>query len=180
MDDIRVPVPKQPVKLMDELRLLMRSRQLAYSTEKTYLHWIRSFIRYHKMRHPKEMGEAEVDEYLSWLAARRQVAPATQAIVLNALVFMYRHYFQHDLGELNFRRARPRRRIPQVLTHDEALLLISLLQGQVKLAVQVMYGSGLRQAECLDLRVKDIDFGMHEIIVRQGKRGKDRRTLLPE
>jgi integron integrase len=158
----------------------MRERQLAYATEKTYLYWIRGFIRFHKLRHPQEMGGPEVDAYLSWLALHKQVSPATQAIVLNALVYMYKRHLQRELGNLQFRRARPKRRVPQVLTHAEAVALISAIHEPVRLAFQLLYGSGLRQAECLNLRIKDIDFGMHEIIVRSGKGGKDRRTLLPE
>ena len=179
MEDIRRPIGESPTRFMDKLRLLMRQRQLAYPTEKTYLHWIRNFIRYHQRRHPRDMGAAEVDQYLSWLASHRRVSPATQSIALNALVFMYRHQLGDDLGTLNYKRARPRRRVPQVLTHSEAMQIIAGLHPPVKLAVQILYGCGLRQAECLDLRIKDIDFGMKEIIVRQGKGGKDRRTLLP-
>jgi integron integrase len=180
MEDVRVPVTEKPAKYLDQLRLLMRQQNLAYTTEKTYLHWIRKFIRFHKRRHPKDMGAAEVDEFLSWLASDRQVAPATQSIALNALVYMYRHQLGDNLGALNFRRARPKRRVPQVLTHAEAMALIDCMQLPVRLAVQTLYGSGLRQAECLSLRIQDIDFGMNEIIVRQGKGGKDRRTLLPK
>jgi integron integrase len=179
VEDVRKPVAEKPTKFLDQLRLLMRQQQLAYPTEKTYLHWIRMFIRFHNKRHPKDMGASQVDEFLSWLASHRRVAPATQSIALNALIYMYRHQLGNDLGTLNFRRARPKRRIPQVLTHDEAMALIDRIHQPVRLIIQTMYGSGLRQAECLNLRIKDIDFGMHEIIVRQGKGGKDRRTLLP-
>jgi len=179
MDDIPVPVEQKPTKFLDQLRLLMRERRLAYATEKTYLHWIRQYIRFHNKQHPKDMGAAEVDAFLSWLAAERSVAPATQAIALNAVLYMYKHQLGRDLGELHFRRARPKRRVPQVLTHDEAVAVIQQIQQPVRLAVQLLYGSGLRQAEALSLRIKDVDFGMHEIIVRQGKGGKDRRTLLP-
>jgi len=180
VEDVRLPIKRSPARFLDQLRLLMREKQLAYSTEKTYLYWIRKFIRFHKRRHPGDMGATEVDQFLSWLAASQMVAPATQSIALNALVFMYRHKLDNDLGNLNYRRARPRRRIPQVLTHAEAMALIRRMHQPVRVAVQLLYGSGLRQAECLGLRVKDIDFGMNEIVVRQGKGNKDRRTLLPE
>jgi len=180
MEDIRMPVAGKPARFLDQLRVLMRERQLAYPTEKTYLYWIRKYIRYHNRRHPNEMGAAEVDEFLSWLASHQRVSPATQSIALNALIFMYRHQLHNDLGNLNYRRARPKRRIPQVLTHAEAMALIERMHEPVRLAVQILYGAGLRQAECLNLRIQDIDFGMNEIIVRQGKGDKDRRTLLPE
>ena len=146
----------------------MRARQLAFTTEKTYLRWIRGFIRFRGRRHPQEMGAAEVDAYLSWLATHKYFSPATQAIVLNALVFLYKQHLGRELGALNYRRARPRRRVPQVLTHQEALALITVMHEPVRLAFQLLYGSGLRQAECLNLRDKDVDFGMHEIVVRQG------------
>ncbi len=179
VDDIPLPVGQKPVKFLDQLRLLMRERQLAYTTEKTYLHWIRQYIRFHNRQHPKDMGAREVDAFLSWLAAERSVAPATQAIALNAIQYMYKHQLGKDLGDLRFQRARPKRRVPQVLTHDEAVAVIELIGPPVRLPVQLLYGSGLRQAETLNLRIKDVDFGMNEIIVRNGKGGKDRRTLLP-
>jgi len=179
MDDIRRPVGIKPVKLLDQLRELMRSRDMSYATEKTYIHWIRQYIYFHKKRHPKEMGAAEVDQYLSWLAVQREVAPGTQAIVLNALVFMYRHLFQVELGKLSFQRAKNKRRVPQVMSHEEAIAVIAEMRGMPRLAAKLMYGSGLRATECLSLRLKDLDFEMHEIIVRFGKGRKDRRTLLP-
>ncbi|MDB4307728.1 integron integrase [Gammaproteobacteria bacterium] len=180
IDDIPVPVNHTPGLFIKQLRVRMREQKLAYTTEKTYIHWIRSFIRYNRYRHPRDMGAAEVDQYLSWLAVDRRVAPATQAIALNALVFLFHRHLQIDLGQLEYRRARPKRRLPVVLTHAEASAIIERLNPKVRLFVQLLYGTGLRQAECCMLRIKDIDFGMNEIIVRQGKGGKDRRTLLPQ
>jgi site-specific recombinase XerD len=119
---------RRPVKFIDQVRLRIRERNLAYATEKTYLHWIRSYIRFHRYRHPADMGCADVDKYLSWLAGQRRVAPKTQAIALNALVFLYRHHLKRELGQLSYRRPRPKRRIPQVLTHTEALAIIDNLQ----------------------------------------------------
>ncbi|MFQ5636282.1 MAG: integron integrase, partial [Gammaproteobacteria bacterium] len=163
------------------VRYAMRERKLAYTTEKTYVHWIRAYIRFHKMRHPVDMGAAEVDEFLSWLATVRRVAPGTQAIALNALVFLYERFFEQQLGELAFTRSRVQRRIPEVLSHEEAMKIIGLIDRHpIQLMLKLMYGSGLRQAECCSLRVKDIDFSMAELIVRRGKGGKDRRTVLPE
>lgn len=173
-------LPARPGRFLDQLRTAMRARGLAYTTEKTYIHWVRAFIRFHRLRHPREMGPAEVDAFLSWLAAVRQVSPATQAIALNALVFLYQRFLGRELGELAFRRARPRRHVPEVLTHDEAMRLIGVMRDPARLAVQLLYGAGLRQAECLALRIKDIRFDMREIIVRMGKGGKDRRTVLPD
>jgi len=110
MEDVRRPVPERPRKFLDRLRLHMREGRLAYTTEKTYIHWIRGFIRFHRRRHPEEMGPVEVDEYLSWLAARRQVSPATQAIALNALIYLYQRFLSVDLGTLQYKRARAKRR----------------------------------------------------------------------
>jgi integron integrase len=171
MKEPRPPIPNNPLRLMDTIRKSIREQHLAYTTEQTYIHWIRNFIRFHNKRHPQEMGAKEVDEYLSWLGVHRQV---------NSIVYMYRHIFAAELGALNFHRARPKRRVPQVLSHEEALALIDAMRGLPQLAARLMYGTGVRAAECLSLRIKDIDFSMGEIVVRQGKGGKDRRTVLPE
>ena len=179
IDDIPIPVNRVPGQFMQQLRTTIREQLLAWTTEKTYVQWVRSFIRFHRYRHPREMGAVEVDQFLSWLDVTRNVAPATQSIALNALVFLYKRHLRVDIGELEYRRARPKRRIPVVLTHEEAMEIIVRLPPKVKLFVEVLYGAGLRQAECCMLRVKDIDFGMNEIVVRQGKGGKDRRTVLP-
>ncbi len=180
IEDVRQPVPDKPQRFLDRLRLHMRGSGLAYTTEKTYLHWIRNFIRFHRRRHPDDMGATEVDEYLSWLATQRQVSPATQAIVLNALIYLYKRFLSKDLGELQFRRARPKRRVPQVLSHEEAIAIIDKVGPPApRLIIRLLYGAGLRQAEALNLRVKDVDFSMNEIFVRGGKGNKDRRTLLP-
>ena len=180
MKEPRPPIPDNPLRLMDTIRKSIREQHLAYTTEQTYIHWIRNFIRFHNKRHPQEMGAKEVDEYLSWLGVHRQVSPATQAIALNSIVYMFRHIFAAELGVLNFHRARPKHRVPQVLSHEEALALIDAMRGLPQLAARLMYGTGVRAAECLSLRIKDIDFSMGEIVVRQGKGGKDRRTVLPE
>jgi len=182
MDDIPKPIATgRSGRFLDQVRCAMRDRKLAYSTEKTYLHWIRAFIRFHKMRHPSQMGAVEVDAFLSWLAIHRRVAAGTQAIALNALVFLYQRFFERELGELTFSRSRVQRRIPQVLSHHEAMEIITRIKNRtIQLMVKLMYGSGLRQAECCSLRVKDINFSMSELIVRRGKGGKDRRTVLPE
>jgi integron integrase len=126
------------------------------------------------------MGAAEVDEYLSWLAVYRSVSPGTQAIALNALIFLYHRFLGQDLGQLVFTRAHRKRRLPQVLSHNEAMSILARIRPPVQLMVQLMYGSGLRQAECCSLRVKDVDLSMSELIVRQGKGNKDRRTILPD
>lgn len=180
IDDIPVPIRREPTRFVDQLRAFMRDRKLAYTTEKTYIHWIKQYIRFNRMRHPKELGAKEVDAYLSWLATHRNVAPGTQSIALNALVFLHQKYLGIELGGLAYTRSKVRRRIPQVLSHYEAADIIQRMTGLPKLMMQIMYGAGLRQAECCSLRVKDVDFGMRELIVRAGKGNKDRRTVLPE
>ena len=181
MDDIPIPISESRRKLTEQLRYCMRVKHLTYSTEKTYLYWILNFIRFHKRRHPAEMGSTEVDQYLSYLATHRNVAPNTQALALNALVFLYHRFLEKELGELSFTRPRFHRKPPVVFTHQEAISIINLLQHQLhQLMAKLMYGSGLRLMECCRLRVKDIDFGMNEILVRRGKGNRDRRTLLPK
>ncbi|TDJ48444.1 MAG: integron integrase [Gammaproteobacteria bacterium] len=180
MDDIPVPIRRDRPRLVDRLRASMRDRKLAYTTEKTYIHWIKQFIRFNRLRYPKAMGAKEVDAYLSWLATDRNVAPGTQSIALNALVFLYQKYLGTELGVLAYTRSKVRQRVPQVLSHSEAADIIQRMTGLPKLMMQIMYGAGLRQAECCSLRVKDIDFGMRELIIRAGKGNRDRRTVLPE
>lgn len=179
MDDVRPPLQIPKAGFIQRLRVAIRQRNLAYATEQTYVHWIRAFIRFHRLRHPAEIGAADVDEYLSWLAVHRRVAPGTQAIALNALVFLYDKFLEQPLGELRYERPWPKRRVPQVLTHREALRVIGHLKKPLSLMAQLMYGAGLRLLETCRLRVKDLDFGMHEILVRNGKGNKDRRTVLP-
>ena len=163
--------------LPDVVRCKMRERHLAYSTEKSYLCWIKSFIRFHRGRDPREMSGPEVDRYLSWLAVQRRVSPGTQAIALNALVFLFQRCLEIDLGKLEYVRPKPRRRLAQVLTHAEAMSIVEKLPYPSSVIVRLIYGSGLRLMECVRLRVKDIDFGRHELIVRDGKGNKDRRSL---
>lgn len=180
MDDIPVPVAQAPVRLSGQLRQFMRSKQLAYTTEKTYLHWIYNYIRFHGKKHPGELGAGDVDRYLTWLATSRNVSPATQGIALNALVFLYHQFLGKELGQLDYSRPRYRRRVPVVFTHGEALQVIDqIVDDMARLMVKLMYGSGLRLMECCRIRVKDIDFGMQELTVRQGKGNRDRITLLP-
>ena len=179
MDDVPVPLPRGKPRLVEEVRRRMRERNMAYSTEKTYVHWIRSYARFIRPRHPRDAGGVEVDRYLSWLAVERQVSPRTQAIALNALVFLYHRCFEIELGELRFTRPKPKRRIPEVLTHAEALAILERLRPPVSLMMRLLYGSGLRVMECCRLRIKDVDFGMRVLVVRDGKRGTDRRTILP-
>lgn len=170
---------KEP-KLRDRVRAVVRVNHYSNRTEKAYWYWIRFFIRYHQMKHPKDMGPGDVKEFLTWLAVERNVAMATQAQALNALVFLYDSVLGQPLGEIEgIVRSKKPRKLPVVLTHDEAMAVISRLGQPDQLIASLMYGAGLRVTEACRLRVKDIDFNLQLINVRDGKGAKDRATLLP-
>lgn len=179
VDDIPVPLPANPERLMDRLRAFMRARHLAYRTEKTYCTWILDFIRYHRKQHPETLGAAHIEAWLSHLANNRSVAINTQKTALNAIVFLYKQFLQQDIGEIQFNRTNKGRRIPTVFTHDEATRVLAEMSGTHKLIASLMYGSGLRVMEAVRLRVQDIDFAQSCIFVRESKGDKWRRTLLP-
>ena len=168
-------------RLIDRVREAIRSRHYSRRTEKTYWYWMRFFIRYHGMRHPAEMGGAEVQAFLSWLATERDVAAATQNQALSALLFLYQKVLGQELPWLDgISRAKRPVRLPTVLTEAEVRRLLSQLRGVKWLMASLLYGSGLRQIECLSLRVKDVNFAYRQILVRDAKGGKDRVTMLPE
>jgi integron integrase len=168
-------------RLIDRLREAIRSRHYSRRTEKTYWFWIRFFIRYHGMRHPSEMGGAEVQAFLSWLATERNVAAATQNQALSALLFLYQKVLGQELPWLDgIVRAKRPVRLPTVLTEAEVRRLLGALRGVKWVMASLLYGSGLRQIECLSLRVKDVNFAYRQILVRDAKGGKDRVTMLPE
>ena len=159
---------------------MIRLHHYSVRTEKSYWYWIRYFIRFHQLRHPLELGGADVNAFLSWLAVERQVAAATQSQALNAIVFLYTKVLERSLGDIGDAvRAKHSIRIPTVLTHAEATEIIALLAQPHQLLASLMYGAGLRVVEAARLRVKDIDFDRQVITVRDGKGAKDRTTLLP-
>lgn len=180
MDDIPVPIPASSSRLIDQLRLNIRQRGMAYKTEQTYLYWIRCYILFHKKRHPKDMGAAEVEEFLHYIAIERHVTANTQKTALNALVFLYRTFLNQPFDGVEITRAKTPRKIPVVFSHNQALNVISELQGSYRIISQIMYGSGLRISETLRLRVKDIDFEQRVIVVMFGKGNRHRRTVLPQ
>jgi integron integrase len=158
----------------------MRARQLCPRTEQAYTAWIIRYIRYHHMRHPAELGEAEIVAYLTFLAAERRVSRSTQMQALSALMLLYREVLGMRIGDIrNALRSFTPTRLPAVLSRAEVRLLLEHLNGTTQLVALLLYGSGLRLMECLTLRVKDIDFDQGEIRVRRGKGGKDRITMLP-
>ena len=170
-----------PPKLLEQVRLALRSRHYSPRTEKAYVSWIRRFILFHDVRHPDNMGEWEVLEYLFHLASQRKVAASTQNHALSALLFLYGSVLRRTLTGLDqTARARRPERVPVVLSRSEVAAVLGRLEGPPWLMAALLYGAGLRLLECACLRVKDLDFDRREITIRDGKGRKDRRTLLPE
>ncbi len=169
-----------PPRLLDSVRAEIRLRHFSYRTEKAYVDWIRRFILHHDRRHPREMGGDEVRQFLSHLANDRNVSAATQAQALAALLFLYKRVLNVDLPWIdNVVRARRPKRLPTVLTQAEAQRVLANLSGPHALVAGLLYGSGLRLLEALRLRVKDVDLYHRRLLVRDGKGGKDRVTILP-
>jgi integron integrase len=172
--------PRAP-KLLDLARERARLKHYALRTEEAYLGWIKRFILFHNKRHPNEMGAAEIEAFLAHLAAYDHVAPSTQNQALAALLFLYRDVLNKELDRLvNVPWADKPKTLPTVLTPGEAKQVIACLTGVYQIIGKLLYGSGLRLMECLRLRVQDVDFAQHVIIVRDGKGDKDRITVLPQ
>ena len=179
-DDVPPPIPANPTQFIHQFRAFMRNQNKAWATERTYVLWVKRFIHFHNKKHPKKMGEAEIEAFLNDLAVHRHCSPATQATALNALVFLYKQFLGRELEELSYRPARQGRRVPVVFSEREVHAVISALEGDKKIMAMLMYGAGLRVSECVRLRIKDIDFERNEITLRGGKGNKDRLTVLPE
>lgn len=173
--------PKPALKLREQLHAIIRTKHYSLRTEKTYWYWIRYFIRFHRLRHPRDMAEAEVAQFLTWLATHQNVAAATQNQALNALVFLYKHVLQQPLQHIDgIARAKKPRKLPVVLSHEEAISVIAQLPPPHRLIASLMYGAGLRVSEACRLRIKDVDFNLHRLMIRSSKGSKDRTTLLPQ
>lgn len=173
------PAAQKP-KLLDQVRAAIRMRHYSLRTEETYVHWIKRFIVFHGKRHPAEMGEVEIGQFLSALAVEQHVSASTQNQALNALLFLYRHVLDLNPGWIdNVVRAKRPQRLPVVLRKHEVKALLDALAGVHWIMGHLLYGAGLRLMECLRLRVKDIDFNANHIVVREGKGNKDRLTMLP-
>lgn len=172
--------PKKP-RLLDRVRQRMRIGHYSLRTEEAYVDWIRRYIFFHQKRHPVDMGAPEINAFLSHLAVERKVSASTQNQAKAALLFLYQKVLLIDLpwldGVIQAKRAK---RLPTVLTLNETRMLLDQLHGTMLLVVRLLYGTGMRLMECLQLRVKDLDFERLEIVIRQGKGGKDRVTMLPE
>jgi len=172
--------PLVSVRLLDQLRERIRYRHYSLSTERTYVQWVRSFVHFHKLRHPREMGKPEVEAFLTWLAAERRVSASTHRQALSALLFLYGEVLGVELPWLDgISRPRQVKRLPVVLSADEVRRIFRFMEGEHLLMAQLLYGTGLRIMEAMRLRVKDIDFTRNTIIVREAKGNKDRAVMLP-
>jgi integron integrase len=172
--------PQNKPKLLDQVRDVIRRKHFSIRTEQSYVDWIRRFILFHNKRHPRDMAEAEVTQFLTHLARDGRVAASTQNQALSALLFLYKQVLKQEIGWLEgVERAKRSARLPVVLTRDEVHKIFVHLHGTPRLMAGLLYGSGLRLMECVRLRVKDIDFGYARITVRDGKGAKDRVTMLP-
>ena len=169
-----------PGRLLDQLRGQIRYLHYSIRTEEAYVHWVRAFVRFHGLRHPADLGGAEVEAFLAWLATDRDVAVSTHKQALSALLFLYQKVLGLSVPWMQ-EISRPQRppRLPVVLSHDEVARVLAALPVDYRLFGQLLYGTGMRLLEGLRLRVKDIDFARRAIVVREGKGGKDRIVMLP-
>lgn len=172
--------PAQPPKLLDQLRRCIRDNHYSPRTERAYVYWARWYIRFHGLRHPMNMGEEEIRQFLSYLNNERKIAGATYTQAISALLFLYKKVLNVEIGwieGLNRPSRAPKR--PTVLTHQEVAMVFAQMDGVTSLFAKLLYGTGMRLSEGAQLRVKDVDFQRREILVREGKGGKDRVTMLP-
>ena len=169
------------MKLLDQVRQVIRKKHYSIRTEQAYVQWIKRFILFNNKRHPKDMGEKEISTYISYLAVQEKVAASTQNQALNAIVFLYKQVLRIDLGEFGpMERAKRPKKLPVVMTKSEVDRILAFFSGKYELMAKLLYGCGLRIIECVRLRVKDIDFDSHQLIVYSGKGEKDRSTMLPK
>jgi integron integrase len=162
------------------MREALQAHHYSIRTEYAYVNWARRFILFHHKRHPKDMGNAEIEAFLNYLAVDRKVAASTQNQALSGLLFLYRDVLRREIDEVTITRARKPDHLPTVLTKREVVRVLNALVGVPQLMAKLLYGSGLRALECARLRVKDVDFEQRQILVRDGKGEKDRVTMLPE
>lgn len=171
----------KPKKLLELVKEEIRRRHYSIRTEESYTHWIKRYILFHKKRHPEELREKEISSFLTHLVMDCNVSVSTQKLALNAIVFLYRQVLKLDLDDsINAVKSNKSRKLPVVLTQEETARLLSAITGTNQLMAKLLYGCGMRLMECVRLRVKDIDFEYGQIIVRDGKGSKDRRTMLPD
>ena len=177
MQNSNTPSPSSP-KLLDQVRDRIRAKHYSIRTETQYVQWVKRFILFHGKRHPREMGAAEVEAFLTHLAVEGNVAASTQNQALSALLFLYREVLQIELPWLdNVVRAKRPQRLPVVLTRNEVRAVLDRMTGVYGLMASILYGTGMRLMECVRLRVKDVEFERGEILIRDGKGAKDRVTM---
>ncbi|MEQ1516133.1 MAG: integron integrase [Usitatibacteraceae bacterium] len=173
--------PLQSVKILEQVRERVRYLHYSMRTEEAYIYWIRFFIRWSGMRHPREMGADEVRAFLTFLAVQRKVSVSTHRVALSALLFLYQKVLCVELPWLDgLERPSAPRRLPTVLTREEVTRILALLSGDHAVLARLLYGTGMRITEGLQLRVKDVDFDHRAIVIREGKGFKDRVVMLPE
>jgi integron integrase len=178
--DASTPPTAPNPKLLDQVRQAIRTRHYSSLTEKAYVHWIKRFIFFHNKRHPLDMAETEIAQFLSGLATGRRLSASTQNQAFNALLFLYSEVLNRKIGVIDgVVRAKRPQRLPVVLTKEEVKKVIDHMNGVPRLMAILLYGAGLRLMECCRLRIKDIDFSRNEIVIRAGKGDKDRHTMLP-
>ena len=174
------PPAAQKPRLLEQVRQAIRTRHYSSRTEKAYIHWIKRYIFFHNKRHPQEMAETEISQFLSGLATEGRVSASTQNQALNALLFLYHEVLNKKIGLVEgVVRAKRPQRLPVVLTKNEVKTVLDHMDGVPRLMAILLYGGGLRLMECCRLRVKDVDFSRNEIVIRAGKGDKDRHTILP-
>lgn len=172
---------QRPPRLLQQVRDRIRRLHYSYRTEQTYVYWIRFFILFSGKRHPREMGKPEVERFLTHLATERNVAASTQNQALSAILFLYKQVLEVEIDWIeDVVPARQPARVPVVLSREEVASVLTRMNGRYWLMASLMYGTGLRVAECLRLRVQDLDFGYRQVVVRSGKGGKDRFVPLPD
>ena len=166
-------------KLLDEIRTAIRVRHYSKRTEEAYINWIKDYIFFHNKKHPELMGAEDISRYINYLAVKRNVAGSTQNQALCAIVFLYKHVLKKDITGLDLIWTKKPKKLPVVFNKEEVKKVLDNLNGTVWIVSNILYGAGLRLLECLRMRVQDIDFTSNQIIVRNGKGGKDRITILP-
>ncbi len=172
--------PIDNLKLMEQYHQALRAKHYSPRTENTYSRWVVRFLQFHKMVHPIDLGEPEINKFLSHLAVSEKVSASTQNQALAAILFLYRQIFAYDVGDLgDVIRARKPHRIPVVVTRHEIRRILYKINSPHKLIIELLYGCGFRLSECLNLRVLDLDFSRNQIMVRNGKGNKDRSVMLP-
>jgi integron integrase len=172
---------QRPKKLVEQVQDAIRLKHYSYQTEKTYIHWIKRYILFHNKQHPKDMGAKEIEAFLTDLAVNQKVAASTQNQALHAILFLYKEVLRQELDlKVDAVRAKKTKYLPTVLTKEEVVAIIQQLSGVHQLLIRLLYGTGLRLSEGLNLRVKDVDFAQQQIIVRDTKGNKSRVTMLPE